>query len=60
MEIGWTVARAHWGKGYAAEAARAAVEWAHDQLGAGHIVSLIDPGNEQSIRVAEKLGGSPD
>ena len=56
MEVGWTVARKHWGKGYAPEAARAACAWAHDELGARHIVSLIAPANEQSIRVAEKLG----
>ena len=36
--------------------ARAACAWAHHELGAAHIVSLIHPGNEQSIRVAEKLG----
>ena len=56
MEVGWTVAREHWGKGYAPEAARAACAWAHAELGARHIVSLIAPGNERSIRVAEKLG----
>ena len=56
MEVGWTVAREHWGKGYAPEAARAACAWAHDELGARHIVSLIAPSNAQSIRVAEKLG----
>ena len=43
LEVGWTVAREHWGKGYAPEAARAACEWAHDELGAPHIVSLIEP-----------------
>jgi RimJ/RimL family protein N-acetyltransferase len=56
MEVGWTVAPEHWGKGYAPEAARAACAWAHDELGARHIVSLIHPSNAQSIRVAEKLG----
>jgi RimJ/RimL family protein N-acetyltransferase len=56
IEVGWTVAREHWGKGYAPEAGRAACEWAHDQLGVRHILSLIHPGNAQSIRVAEKLG----
>jgi RimJ/RimL family protein N-acetyltransferase len=56
MEVGWTVGRRHWGKGYAPEAARAACAWAHDELGARRIVSLIHPGNAQSIRVAEKLG----
>jgi RimJ/RimL family protein N-acetyltransferase len=56
VEVGWTIARAHWGKGYAPEAGRAACAWAHDELGARHIVSLIHPANEQSIRVAKKLG----
>jgi RimJ/RimL family protein N-acetyltransferase len=56
IEVGWTVAREHWGKGYAPEAGRAACEWAHSELSVGHILSLIHPGNEQSIRVAEKLG----
>jgi RimJ/RimL family protein N-acetyltransferase len=56
LEVGWTVARKHWGRGFAPEAARAAAAWAHEQLGVSHIVSLIHPANEQSIRVAEKLG----
>jgi RimJ/RimL family protein N-acetyltransferase len=56
LEVGWTVGPEHWGKGYATEAGRAASEWAHDVLGARHIVSLIEPSNTRSIRVAEKLG----
>jgi RimJ/RimL family protein N-acetyltransferase len=56
MEVGWTVAREQWGKGYAPEAARAACEWAHEELGAARILSLILAENAQSIRVAEKLG----
>ena len=56
LEVGWTVAREHWGKGYAPEAGRAACQWAHDVLGARHIISLISASNERSIRVAEKLG----
>ena len=56
LEVGWTVAPEHWGKGYAPEAGRAACEWAHAALGARHIISLIDGSNERSIRVAEKLG----
>ena len=35
IEVGWTVARDHWGKGYAPEAARAACAWGHDRLGRG-------------------------
>ena len=56
LEVGWTVGREHWGKGYAPEAGRAACTWAHEQLGASHIISLIHPSNANSIRVAEKLG----
>jgi RimJ/RimL family protein N-acetyltransferase len=56
LEIGWTLAREHWGKGYALEAARASARYAFDELGAEHVVSLIEPTNERSIRVAERLG----
>jgi RimJ/RimL family protein N-acetyltransferase len=56
LEVGWTVARPHWGKGYAPEAARAACAWAYQELGTQHIISLIEPSNTRSIRVAEKLG----
>jgi RimJ/RimL family protein N-acetyltransferase len=56
LEVGWTVAREHWGKGYAPEAGRAACEWAHEALGARHIISLIQASNANSVRVAEKLG----
>jgi len=56
FELGWTMGRMSWGKGYAPEAGRAAAAWGMEQLGLRHIVSLIHPSNERSIRVAEKLG----
>jgi RimJ/RimL family protein N-acetyltransferase len=56
LEVGWLVARPHWGRGYAPEAGRASIDWARDSLGADHIISLIEPHNERSARVAEKLG----
>jgi RimJ/RimL family protein N-acetyltransferase len=56
LEVGWLVAREHWGKGYAPEAARASASWAHGELGRDHIISVIDPSNARSIRVAEKIG----
>jgi RimJ/RimL family protein N-acetyltransferase len=37
VEVGWTVARRHWGKGYAPEAARAACEWGCRELGLDHV-----------------------
>jgi RimJ/RimL family protein N-acetyltransferase len=56
LEVGWLVAREHWGRGYAPEAGRASMDWARDELGADHIISLIEPHNDRSARVAEKLG----
>ena len=56
LEVGWTVARPHWGNGYAGEAARATMAWARAELGADHVISLIADGNQRSQRVAEKLG----
>jgi RimJ/RimL family protein N-acetyltransferase len=56
LELSWLVAREHWGKGYAPEAGRASASWAQEQLGSDHVVSVIEPSNHRSIRVAEKLG----
>lgn len=56
FEIGWTLRREFWGRGYATESARAAFDWAFDELQVPHIMSLIAPSNVRSIRVAERLG----
>ena len=56
FEVGWALARAHWGHGYATEAAGRAVEHAFVQLGRDKVSSLIRPDNHRSIRVAERLG----
>lgn len=56
FEIGWTLARESWGKGYATEGARRALEYAFGELGRGHVISLIHPENRASVRVAERLG----
>ena len=55
-ELGWTLAREFWGKGYAGEAARAAITHAFGTLGWSHLVSLIHPDNHPSARLAERLG----
>jgi RimJ/RimL family protein N-acetyltransferase len=60
LEVGWTVARSRWGRGYAPEAGRASIDWARDRLGAGHVISLIADDNERSARVAAKLGMTPE
>lgn len=55
-EIGWTLGREHWGRGYATEAALSCRDWALGELGLTRLISLIARSNTASIRVAEKLG----
>jgi RimJ/RimL family protein N-acetyltransferase len=55
-ELGWGLAREHWGHGYASEAALALRDWALDERGLTRLISLIQHGNVRSFRVAEKLG----
>jgi RimJ/RimL family protein N-acetyltransferase len=57
IELGWVIARPHWGNGYAGEAAAPGLALGFEVLGVTHVASLILPGNSRSIRVAEKLGG---
>jgi RimJ/RimL family protein N-acetyltransferase len=56
LEVGWTLARAVWGQGYATEAGRAAMDWAWADLDVRRLISVIHPDNRASIRVAERLG----
>jgi RimJ/RimL family protein N-acetyltransferase len=55
-EVGWALTPSAWGRGYATEAARAAMAWAFDSLGWTEIIHCIDPANTASIAVAERLG----
>lgn len=56
FEVGWTLKREFWGKGYATEAASRALEYAFNELDQPHVISLIQAENRASIRVAERLG----
>lgn len=56
FELGWTMGKAFWGKGYATEAAKECLRYAFEEMGRDHVISLIDPQNTPSIRVAERLG----
>ena len=56
FEVGWTLARAAWGKGYATEAARRAMQYAFEGLKRDRVISLIDRDNRASRQVAERLG----
>jgi RimJ/RimL family protein N-acetyltransferase len=55
-EIAWALARPYWGRGLALEGARAALAHAFDTLRWARAISLIDPANARSIRLAERLG----
>lgn len=56
FEIGWVLAKASWGRGYATEGARRVLDHAFTDMGSDHVISLIHPDNAASIRVAERLG----
>lgn len=58
IEVGWHLARAHWGHGYATEAARRLLEHGFTTLGLEVIVADIALQNDRSIAVAERLGMS--
>jgi RimJ/RimL family protein N-acetyltransferase len=55
-EIGYLLAPAQWGKGYATEAAQAALRFGFEQANLDHLVALVHPQNHASQRVAEKCG----
>lgn len=56
VEIGWRLAYEHWGRGYATEAARAAVDCGFRRFGLDELVSLTAPANWRSRRVMERIG----
>lgn len=59
MEVGYLFARRVWGRGYATEAARACIDGAFAEHDPARILALVLPGNDASVRVAERLGMSP-
>lgn len=60
IEVGWRLAREHWGRGYAPEGARAAVEFGFGNLQLDEIVSMTIAANLPSQRVMQKLGMTRD
>ena len=57
-EVGWGVSPHFAGKGYALEAATAAIDYAVDMLGWDDVIHTIAPDNLRSIRLAERLGSA--
>jgi [ribosomal protein S5]-alanine N-acetyltransferase len=56
IELGYTLARTAWGRGYATEAARAVLYWAFAGLRLERVVAVADPANDTSLRVLDRLG----
>jgi len=56
VDIGYAFLPRFWSKGYAVESARAVKEYARNAVGLKRIVAIVDPQNEDSIHVLEKIG----
>lgn len=55
-EVGWTLSRHSWGKGYAREAAIVTIDWAFENLGWADVIHTIHPDNTASQKLAQRLG----
>ena len=56
IEVGYMLAQEYWGRGLATEAARAILHYGFEQVGLVRLICVINPGNQASGRVAEKIG----
>jgi len=60
VELGWRLARAAWGHGYATEAARAALAYGFGILGLPEVVAVTMARNERSRAVMQRIGMTTD
>lgn len=60
VEVEWRLGSEYWGKGYATEGAKAALEYGFNHCGLTEIVSFAVPANVRSVRVMEKIGMTRD
>jgi RimJ/RimL family protein N-acetyltransferase len=56
VEFGWLLARPVWGRGFAAEAGRASLAYAFDEMGLPRIVNVTLAANTRARRAVERLG----
>jgi RimJ/RimL family protein N-acetyltransferase len=56
VEVAWRLAREHWGKGYATEAATGWLDHAFDAMGLPRVISITEPPNIRSLAVMGRLG----
>src|SRR5690606_30531493 len=60
VEVGWRLLPEHWGRGYATEAGRIALDFAFSQLGLPEVVSFTATQNGKSRAVMERIGMARD
>ncbi len=60
VEVGWRLARAHWGQGFATEAAAGWLDHAFGPLGLAEVVAMAVPANTPSLAVMRRLGMTRD
>lgn len=60
VEVGWRLAREHWGHGYATEAGRASLDYGFNELGRREIMAWAVTTNDRSRRVMERIGMTYD
>jgi ribosomal-protein-alanine N-acetyltransferase len=56
VDIGYALLPEFWSKGYALESASGVLSYAREKLGLNRIVAVVNPKNQSSIRLLEKLG----
>jgi RimJ/RimL family protein N-acetyltransferase len=56
IELGFTLARSYWGRGYATESASACLAAGLVQLPTERIIAVVDEANESSLRIAARIG----
>lgn len=56
VELGYAIAPRVWNQGYAAEAARGALDYARDHTGLSEVIAVVADGNSRSMSVLQRLG----
>lgn len=56
IELAYRLAKKHWKQGFAIEAANAIKDYAFNELDINRLISIIDPGNVASVKVAKRVG----
>jgi RimJ/RimL family protein N-acetyltransferase len=56
VDVGYAFRPTFWSKGYASESVKGVLNYAKQVIGLNHVIAIVDPNNQGSIRVLEKAG----